>query len=93
MSGCYLDERSQTRIGLREGQVIGERQLITRQRQLGKDQDLRLVLRGNVSQSNMLLDVYVNLPRDRDRLSDSYRAGARHVHKLNGGPDHGRPGP
>ncbi len=76
MGGRQLDERGQTRIPLREGQLIGEIQLIARQRQLRKDENLCLLFRRGVNQSNVVFEVCVHITADRDRLSGSDRARA-----------------
>jgi hypothetical protein len=71
----------QTWITLREGQVIGELQLITCQRQLRKDENLCPLFRCDVNKSNVLSDVSVNVTPHRGSLSDSYRTSARHAGK------------
>ena len=82
MGGRRLDERGKTWIALRESQAIGQFQLVAGQRQLGKDENLCLLFRGDVNESKVLVDVRVDTTRNRDRLSRSYRTEACHVGKL-----------
>jgi hypothetical protein len=82
IGGRQHDERGQTRITLREGQVIGEIQLIARQRQLRKDENLCLFFCCGVDESNVAFDVGVDITPPWDRLGGSYRARACHVDTL-----------
>jgi hypothetical protein len=60
-------------------QVIGEVQLVARQGQLGKDENLRLFFRSDVGESNVLFEVCVDATPYRNRLSGGKRARACHV--------------
>jgi hypothetical protein len=69
--GGQLDERSQTRITLREGQIIGEIQLVTCQRQLRKDEHPCLPFCRGTYESNVAFKVGFDVTALWDRLGDS----------------------
>ena len=69
--GSQLDERSQTGIALREGEVIGEIQLVTCRRQLGKDEHPCPPFCRGVYESNVAFEVGFDITALWNRLGGS----------------------
>jgi hypothetical protein len=68
VGGRQLEERSQTRIPLREGQALGELQLVAGQRELGEDQHPRAPFGGRVDEPKVALEVGLDVAGSGERL-------------------------
>jgi hypothetical protein len=80
--GRQLDERSQTRIALGKGQIIGEIQLVTGQRQLRKDEHPDLSLPRGADESKVGFEIGFEITPPWDCLGGSQRSSSCHSEVL-----------